>query len=429
MKARPSAKRLTFLSFSIVAISIIMIHYFVFELTTDDLESLYIQNRMQVLAEHTKQLAANANLSNAPFQEIQTQGQSEFDQLIRIYQDFNQLPDWFPKPEDMEYDIGTDAVNEELEIAYFLIKTKLNIADTEIDVIIAENNTLYELSEEQLFTGIYKQLILSLLLMGVSLFVILKISELLTNPISQFVRQLENKKSDDFKPLEFSKAPATTELALLLSTFNNHLERLQTLLERERNFSRYASHELRTPLMIMRGAITLMGESSDPDFIDKQKTRLKDATLEMEEFIETLLSIGKTVEDESLNKRVISQQEIEEIAQHHQSTLINKSVSWSVNYRAELTAALPESTFKILLGNIIKNSFSYTSEGNVVITVDAQKLWVEDTGKGLKNGITKPDGYGLGLLLVKDICKQYSIKFELRPNESEGCTVELDFTS
>lgn len=427
MKATPSAKRLTFLYFSIVAVSIILIHYTIFELTTDDLEAHYVQNRMDALADFTKLLANNNQLDSSPIQEIQTQGKSDFDQLVKIYLDLSELPPWFPNPEEMEYNVGLDVDNDDIETASFIIKTKLNIEGVDKDVIIAENNSLYELSEEQLEDSFYKQFIISLVLLVFSLWVVMKISVLLTKPISQFAQQLENKNPDDFKPLVLPQAPATLELAQLISTFNGYLQQLETLLERERNFSRYASHELRTPLMIMRGALTLMDESSDPEFLKKQKLRLLDATNNMQEFTETLLNIGRVIKtDESVN-RIISKQEIEEIILHHQSILTNKAVTWSIDYREELIVALPEAAFKILLGNVIKNSFSYTVNGRVDIIVEKAKLQVQDTGKGLQSDINKPDGYGLGLLLVKDICKQYAIEFELKPNELEGCTVELNF--
>ena len=169
------------------------------------------------------------------------------------------------------------------------------------------DNTLYEFSEGELIGVHAKQLAVSLLLLVISLFVVMKIADRLTRPISRFANTLSEKSPDDLEPVEVPPGTETRELLKMVETFNDYQTRIRDLLERERAFNRYTSHELRTPLMVMQGAITLLGESKDEAFLNKQRRRLEKATGEINEFIDTLLSLTKTVEGAELTPRTLSE--------------------------------------------------------------------------------------------------------------------------
>jgi signal transduction histidine kinase len=91
---------------------------------------------------------------------------------------------------------------------------------------------------------------------------------------------------------------------------------------------------------------------------------------------------------------------------------------------------MPEFSFHILLGNIIKNAFAYTQYGEIVINVMPTYIEVIDTGKGTDGESIREsvDGYGLGLLLVKDICHRYGWTFTLNNNLKNGCTAKVEFS-
>ncbi len=80
---------------------------------------------------------------------------------------------------------------------------------------------------------------------------------------------------------------------------------------------------------------------------------------------------------------------------------------------------------KILLGNLIKNAFTYTEEGAVVINVDTQRITVSDTGVGFDDSTQASKGYGLGLLIANDICRKYGWTLTLDSNGHGGCDAVL----
>lgn len=424
MKPLRSAKQVTFLYFSIVALSIIAIHASVFELTTEDLEHFYAQNKLGKVKAYTNELFSGRDISQIDKTEFQTQGKTSFDKNAEIYFDFDLLPAGFPDPADLEYDLGLEIVTDNWTQAYFIMKIRLESQGIGRDALLVLDNSLYELSEKQLISSHTKQIAISFMLLLVSLFIVLKISERLSSPISSFANQLENRSADDLSLIELPEGSLTTELEKMVSTFNAYQSRIQSLIDRERAFNAYASHELRSPLMVISGALTLLYESDDPDFLLKQRQRLEKATLDMSEFIETLLSLSKPVNENELVSRRLSFAELNLIAHNHQHLLEDKPVDWQVKVSGKPEIKMPEAALHILLGNLVKNSFAFTQSGKVVIKANEHCIEVSDTGSGLNSKAQTP-GFGLGLLLVRDLCRRYQYEFELSENDVDGCSAKV----
>lgn len=423
-----SAKRLTFLYFSIVAGAIIAIHASVLEFTTEDLEYIYAQNKLTRISTYAHQLFSEQTTDVKAITEISTQGKTDFDTNIKVYTDLNNLPENFPNPSKLRYDDSTEFTFNNGEIAFFLMKTKLPVHNQVQDVIIEMDHSLYELSEEQLFASLYKQISISFVLLMISLLVVLKIADRLTRPISLFAKSLANKAPDDLRPIELPKGSHTTELIGMVNTFNAYQERIQSLLKRERSFNRYTSHELRTPLTVIKGAITLLEASNDRAFVDKQCRRLSKASNEMSEFVETLLSLSKATDENTLEMRAISKAEFETIISNHIHMLAGKAVITDIQMNEEPQVNIPEAAFHILMGNLLRNAFAHIEQGSVIIEVNKKKISVIDTGSGLGES-KNPEGFGLGLLLVKDICHRYHYRFELINNSNGGCSGHIYLTT
>ncbi len=423
-----SAKRLTFLYFSIVAIAIIVIHASVFELTTEDLEHIYAKNRLDNLATYSEVILQGNDLSKLTSKEVNTQGNIASEPNPIIYFDFDSIPTEFPDPKTIKYNQAIEVPLASDVEAHFVMKKRLVINGEPRDVLLTLDNSLYELSEEQLFSTLSKQFTISLALLFVSLLVVLTIANKLTKPISNFARMLANKESTDLTPIHLPKGTKTSELVGMVETFNAYQQRIENLIERERAFNRYTSHELRTPLTVMNGAITLLGESTDKAFIEKQRQRLLKASNSMNEFVETLLNLTKPIDELALKIRQVPTEELSSIIEEHAHLISNKEVTWKIKMLAKPEISMPPATFHILLGNLIKNAFAYTESGTVIIEADKHYLKIIDTGIGLSNKNEK-HGYGLGLLLVRDICQQYHCHFSIADNEMIGCTATVNLTN
>ena len=427
MKSVRSAKYLTFLYFSIVALAIVAIHVSVYWQTTEDLEHLYGQNRLDQIRAHTAEMLARVDIGDQPGIRIQPQTGSDLDRGTEIVFDFSVLPDWLPDPEDLEWDEGVEALSEDSDEAYFLMKTHFETATGPREAILLMDFRLYEMSEAQLFEAHEKQVAFSVLLLIISLLVVIKISDRLTRPISNFADTLAAKETEDLSPVPVPAGTATSELVEMVDTFNHYLERIRTLVDRERSFSRYASHEMRTPLTVMRGAMTLMEESDDPEFNAIQRKRLNEALLEMTELIETLLNLTRSGDGERDIPRPLTEPELEAIAREHEHLLAGKDLAWRAQIRGAPTIRMPEPTFRVLLGNLVKNAFRYAQSGEVLIEASPGCITVSDTGAEHSDGKHIQEGFGLGLLLVRDICHRYGWHTEHLENDRGGWTTRITF--
>ncbi|WDE06155.1 HAMP domain-containing histidine kinase [Thalassomonas viridans] len=421
------AKHITIIYFSLIAIALVSIHFSVYQFTTRDLEHLYTNNRLDKIRNHTRDFLANTSVKNLSKMEIQTQGNAAFDKGIQLYFNFNDIPQGFPDADTIPYDEAIELKSGPGGHAYFVSKSQIDTLDGITQVYFIVDNSLYELSEGQLLSLHTKQVIISLSLLALSLFAVIKISAKLTNPISHLARTLSTRSSEDLSPIPLPKDTATLELAKLVETFNLYQQRVKASMERERSFNRYASHELRTPLMVMTGAINLLEESSEPTLVATQCKRLKKATHEMTEFVETLLSLTKSETGSDKDKRQIDSNEVRDIVFNHEYLLENKAVKWNVFVQDPVFIRMPEAAFHILLGNLIKNAFAYTESGTVDVYIDPKGIRVIDTGKGINSQSNECDGYGLGLLLVRDICHRYGWQFFLENDQQQGCIAAILF--
>ena len=79
----------------------------------------------------------------------------------------------------------------------------------------------------------------------------------------------------------------------------------------------------------------------------------------------------------------------------------------------------------ILVGNLIKNAFVYTEQGQITIHVSSNAIVIQDTGVGLESNSKVNQGYGLGLVIAQDIARKYGWQIDLNENDAGGCTASV----
>jgi signal transduction histidine kinase len=416
MKRIKTAKQLTFTYFSIVAFAIIAFHFSMLESLIEDIEMIYAENRMLKDKDMAIRLLEGSDLTHVsvpPFSEAYL-GKENLPSGIIL--DSNMTDN---KPFGL--DKGSDTYFE-----MFAMHSKIILNGEQKDLYLIHYDEIYEISEEQMYETQSTQLLLSLLLLAVSLWVVMRISNRLTKPLARLSDSLGERTPTNISAIELPEGAATKEVHQLVERLNSYQDQIRALIERERAFNRYASHELRTPLMVMKGAVTLLDKSDSKVFLERQRLRMNQACQEMEDYITTLLSLTRD-EDLSLTpNRTVEASELEGICQTHSGYHAGKSVSVNVICDGHMIAKLPIPTLHILVGNLLKNALSCTDEGSVNIVVSDNTISVVDTGCGLSG---KPSGesYGLGLTIVRDICEKYRCEFTLLDNDGAGCTSKVVF--
>ncbi len=410
-----SARQITFTYFSIVAFAIIATHFSLMESTLEDLEHINAQNQLIHSQKAAQDLLADGNNSSV-----------EIPPFGFAYVGIEAVPENIILPEDLQFNKAQelkDATTQGTE--YFIMKTQLTIREQPQTVYLFYLDEIYEVSEEQIFGSQAKQLLISIILLLISFAVVSRISQRLTSPLSTLAEMLKERSPHDLSPIPVPQGVETKELLLLVDSVNQYQARLHDSIERERSFNRYASHELRTPLMVIKGAVSLLGQSNEPLFIEKQRRRLLSASNEMNDFVTTLLSLTRDEDLSNLVLRSLEKDEIENIVSTHSHLITHKPVSCEVIIKEATQIKVPETTIKILVGNLIKNAFACTEQGTVSIYVSPDAIEVIDSGVGLD---TKPrgiEGYGLGLVIANDICRKYGWHLDLANNTAGGCTATI----
>jgi len=95
---------------------------------------------------------------------------------------------------------------------------------------------------------------------------------------------------------------------------------------------------------------------------------------------------------------------------------------------------------RIVLGNLIRNAYMYTQQGQVDVTIMANSISVSDTGPGLteeeQRRIFEPfyrcdesggNGVGLGLALVKSTCDNFSWELRVDSDTGKGSVFTVGF--
>jgi len=88
-----------------------------------------------------------------------------------------------------------------------------------------------------------------------------------------------------------------------------------------------------------------------------------------------------------------------------------------------------------ILDNLLSNAGKYNkSNGTVFIYMEDQMLYIEDTGKGIKNPYRiferyykeQDRGIGIGLHIVKKLCDELGISIKIKSEEDHGATIILE---
>ncbi len=354
-----------------------------------------------------------------------TVGVLAIDLLTTAYKGYDRLPENIRQHIDPDW-LGVQEIfygQQEDEFMVLAIKDR-SIAPEDTFYII-ENVTLLEVSDAEgmLWVSGYTTLMIALFVMAC--FAIIVVARRLTLPLQLLSRQLHNSTTDDLTLLTVPDQ-APREIQQLVGSLNDYRQRLEQLIERERSFTSYASHELRTPLTVARGVAGLLDVSTDPVFIERQKQRLIKATEEMNDVIETLLSLARKESHDTIVPLPISKELLEQVVSDHQQLLRGKAVTTHITLVQEPAVPAPEAVVRILLSNLIRNAMACTTEGSVIVHADSNSLKVIDSGCGLDNKASDYRGYGIGLLIVNDICRKYGWQFSLENNiHQPGCTASI----
>ncbi len=310
-------------------------------------------------------------------------------------------------------------------------------------------DTLYLIFREKqvqslaLLFGVLPLILVLLVLYALSYYTFLQ-SKKAVSPIVSLANRIESfdiTRNDSAQlPVADISTGSDTEVDLLVEAFQHLSERMQALIERERNFTRYASHELRTPLAVIKGSISSLELATLDRIPQRALDRIKRTSAEMESLLDTLLVLAREESVRGTGESVIVNDLVSLLVEQTEAVAGKPNVDIRIQSNALLSVQAPERILSMVLGNIIRNALVYTESGEIVVGIDVGRVSVSDTGRGIESShlarIFEPffrendnegGGYGLGLAIVKRICDDLDWKISLDSEVGIGTRFTVDF--
>ena len=291
---------------------------------------------------------------------------------------------------------------------------------------------LFEKLEEVFYTLLIGVVLLSILMAFI-------FSSLSSKAIIKPLLDLKDAvESDQYNLDQLTHLPS--EVGVLARAIDDKNQKLEQYLKREQLFTGDVSHELRTPLTIIMGASEVLQAQLEHNPKAQEFTqRINTTARETSEIISALLLLSRAPEQLDAPSTCINQ-----IAQKEVSRLDYllhyKPVTCRIEADKDYFANVRPELLKMALGNLVKNAFQYTDSGEVIVTIDAQKISVADTGLGIPDNMMpllyerferidpqniKTEGSGLGLSIVQRIMTHLDWKLTHTTNELGGSTFSI----
>ncbi len=351
-------------------------------------------------------------------------GELKIDDLTIAYNDPSLIPtkyqDYIKGKESFIGEVGDEPESRMVYVGEYSDngKTYPIILLSEIDRVEFE---IYEL----VYATTFVLTLLSILIFSFGA-LLYRLSKRLIEPFNALSEQLESNKLNLNEEFGVSD-DAAVEFRQLTDQLNQYRREINSLIKREQAFARYSSHELRTPLTVARGANKLLLRSETTEFQSRQIERIDEAIVQMSEMVDALLGLvryERNSDDAPL--RLFSQQELEAIVSKNSVQANEKDVEVSMHVHSEPTIQATSAIMNMLVGNLLRNAIAATNSGTVTVTLSQESVVIEDQGEGLQEQYN-PNGHGLGLLIVEDLCQRFQWDFELVNRSCGGCTAKITF--
>ena len=206
-------------------------------------------------------------------------------------------------------------------------------------------------------------------------------------------------------------------------------------------FIKDTTHELNTPVSTIMTNIELIDKESIQDkyllkSIDRIDIGAKTISNIYDDLTYLMLNNKIISNNEDINLKELIEQRVE-----YFSILANmKKIKVETTLDANVTLIIDNKKITKLIDNILSNAIKYNKiNGSIYIRLDKNKLTIKDTGKGIKqehidfmfDRYARFDktvgGFGIGLNIVKMICKEYQLTIDIKSELNNFTEVTIIF--
>jgi signal transduction histidine kinase len=234
---------------------------------------------------------------------------------------------------------------------------------------------------------------------------------------------------------------ADDEVRELAEALTRYAQRLNEFVARERDFTRDASHELRSPLTVIQLAAGMLETDTGLSEASRRSVaRIARAARDMEELTSAFLLLARESQTglpfESTSVNDVLADELDRA----RLLAAGRPIESRLSATHRLSVDAPEKVLPVLLGNLLRNAFSYTDAGEVTVDVGAGSVVIRDTGVGIAPGqldamyqpfvrgdTGRRGGHGVGLTIVRRLSDRFGWPVTIDSGPGVGTRVEIRF--
>lgn len=239
------------------------------------------------------------------------------------------------------------------------------------------------------------------------------------------------------------------ELYILSQTINKLLDRIETAVERERQFTSDASHELRTPLTVIKGTLEVLIRKprNQEEYQDKINYCVKEVN-RLNNLVDQLLLLARYENQSVQNESIALDTLLLDVISRFSDAIQVKNIQVITQFSNDVYVNSDRYLTATIIENIVSNAIKYSKvNGQLIIQLTELNgkicCHISDTGIGIPKEdlekifqpfyrakyINHPEikGTGLGLSIVRRLCKLLDISVKITSQEHIGTQVELHF--
>ncbi|MDD4557055.1 MAG: histidine kinase dimerization/phospho-acceptor domain-containing protein [Alphaproteobacteria bacterium] len=240
-------------------------------------------------------------------------------------------------------------------------------------------------------------------------------------PLKKMAKTLSNRRGDDFSEIDTDALPS--EILPIVDEMNDLLERIESMVKKERSFISDAAHELRTPLAALKVQLDVLELSKeDEKSFNKASQNLHQGIERSAHLVEQLLALSR-LETNHPSKIALKQIDWRKISHEILTFYQPKILQKGLRFELQLSDASPieqgnEILCVLMLRNLLANAILYSPEkSEIKLKITQRAITLENlcalTSKDfarLGERFFRPSGQkemgsGLGLSIVKKIAE------------------------
>jgi len=264
--------------------------------------------------------------------------------------------------------------------------------------------------------------------------------EVITDTVDQINR------ADDLSRRIPNVRRAEDEIGNLIVSFNQTLERLESLFTSQQRFLADVSHEFRTPLTVIKGNVDLMRRMQEAD--DESLTSIDQEAGRLTRLVGGLLMLAQAESGKlALNFAPVELDTLLTEVFTEMRVLARNKVNIHLNDIDQLVVRGDRDRLKQVLLNLVANAIQYTPQGGDIFLSLAKvgeqaRIIIRDTGPGIpaedlphifdrfyraekSRTRSKTSGFGLGLSIAHWIVEHHGGQIKVESKEGKGTTFAI----